>query len=63
MVEDVSFKDEKIFLPLQAADLLAWQIRRRYSVEEPPRPQFTTALNCPKEKPYEHIMTREHWRA
>jgi hypothetical protein len=63
MVENVSFKDEKAFLPLQAADLLAWQVRRRFSCSwEPPRPQFESALNCPSEKPFNHTITREHLR-
>jgi hypothetical protein len=44
---------------LQAADLLAWQIRRRFSVEEDPRPQFEGALNSPQEKPFHHTITRE----
>jgi len=63
MVEDVKFKDEKIFLPLQAADLLAWQVRRRFSCDwESPRPQFESGLNCPPGKPYSHTITREHLR-
>jgi Protein of unknown function (DUF3800) len=63
MVEDVTFKDEKVFLPLQAADLLAWQVRRRFSCDwESPRPQFESALNCPSEKPFNHTITREHLR-
>jgi hypothetical protein len=31
--EDPEFKDEKIFLPLQAADLMAWCIRRRLDAD------------------------------
>ena len=34
LVDNIHYEDEKIFLPLQAADLLAWQIRRRFSVQE-----------------------------
>lgn len=59
-MDDVHYKDEKIFLPLQAADLLAWQVRRRFCVEEPPRAHFKMALNCPAGKPFDHTMTREH---
>jgi Protein of unknown function (DUF3800) len=59
-VEGIHYKDEKLFLPLQAADLLAWEVRRRFSVEEPERPQFEKALNCPAEKPFIHTITREH---
>jgi hypothetical protein len=57
-VEGIHYKDEKQFLPLQAADLLAWEVRRRFSVEEPERPQFEMALNCPSEKPFVHTITR-----
>jgi hypothetical protein len=58
-VHNVHYEDEKRFLPLQAADLLAWQIRRRFSVEGDTRQQFEMALNAPAEVPYEHIVTRE----
>ncbi len=58
-VIDIHYEDEKEFLPLQAADLLAWQIRRRFSVEESPRPQFESALNCPPQPPFPHTITRE----
>lgn len=60
MIEDIQYKDEKILLPLQAADLLAWQVRRRFSVVEPPRPQFERALNCAAQKPFTHTITRDH---
>jgi hypothetical protein len=59
MVEDIHYKDEKLFWPLQAADLLAWQVRRRFSVEEPERPQYEMALNCPLDTPFVHTITRE----
>jgi hypothetical protein len=57
-VENIHYKDEKVFLPLQAADLLAWQIRRRFSVQEVPRLQFESAINCPPGPPYSHTVTR-----
>jgi len=60
IVEDIRYEDEKIFLPLQAADLFAWQVRRRFSVQENPRPQFEASLNCPPERPFTHTLTREH---
>ena len=60
MVEDIHYEDEKLLLPLQAADLLAWEVRRRFSVAEPNRPEFERALNCPTEKPFSHTITREH---
>jgi hypothetical protein len=57
-VAKISYEDEKQFLPLQSADLLAWQIRRRFSVEEQPRPQFERAINCPPGPPFSHTITR-----
>jgi Protein of unknown function (DUF3800) len=57
-VKNIHYEDEKVFLPLQAADLLAWQIRRRFSVQEDPRPQFESAINCPPGRPYNHTVTR-----
>ena len=60
-VVDVHYEDEKLFLPLQAADLLAWQLRRRFSMtDEPKRPHFENALLCPPEKPFEYLLTRKH---
>jgi Protein of unknown function (DUF3800) len=61
-IDNIFYKDEKIFLPLQAADLFAWQVRRRFSIQEPPRSQLEAALSCPPEKPYEYIITRERLR-
>ncbi len=58
-VDNIHYEDEKKFLPLQAADLLAWQIRRRFSVEGDMRPQFEMALNAPAERPYEVIVARK----
>ena len=46
-IANVNYRDEKKFLPLQAADLLAWQARRRFCVHaEPKRPQFEAAQKC-----------------
>lgn|GEM_PF-2700315 len=58
-IHNIHYEDEKLFLPLQAADLLAWQIRRRFSIEGENRPQFEMALNAPKEKPFEHVIARD----
>jgi hypothetical protein len=58
-VGSIEYKDDKASLPLQAADLFAWQVRRRFSVQESPRPQFEAALNCPSEMPFTHTLTRE----
>jgi hypothetical protein len=53
------YGDEKKVLPLQAADLLAWQTRRAFSVpSEPRRRHFDAARNSPPEEPHEFIMTR-----
>ena len=57
-IADIHYEDEKIFLPLQAADLLAWQIRRRFSTSEAPRPQFDRAIDCPPERPFSYTLTR-----
>ena len=46
-IANVLYRSEKEFLPLQAADLLAWQIRRRFCVtNEPKRPQFEDCQRC-----------------
>lgn len=58
-VDNIHYENEKEFVPLQAADLLAWQIRRRFSVDGDIRPQFEAALNAPPEPAFEHIVTRE----
>jgi hypothetical protein len=59
-ITNVHYEDEKLFLPLQAADLLAWQIRRRFCVtSEPPRPQFEKAINNPRLPPFLKALTRE----
>jgi hypothetical protein len=57
-VKSIHYEDEKLFHPLQAADLLAWQVRRRFCVQEKPRPQFEAAMRCPQ-PPFTHTMTRE----
>jgi Protein of unknown function (DUF3800) len=49
---NVSYQDEKEFLPLQAADLVAWQIRRFFSVKEPRRKQFDSAQHSLPEDPH-----------
>ena len=50
-------RDEKKFLPLQAADLLAWQIRRFYCVtDEPRRKHFDASRKAPPEEPHEFVM-------
>ncbi|HMF74567.1 MAG TPA: DUF3800 domain-containing protein [Bryobacteraceae bacterium] len=57
---NVHYEDEKRFLPLQAADLLAWQIRRRFCVTtELPRRQFEEAIHSPRLPPFLKALTRE----
>lgn len=59
-VANIHYEDEKLFVPLQAADLLAWQIRRRFCEDrEVPRPQFESALNAPPDREFHHTITRE----
>lgn len=59
-VLNVHFRSEKDFLPLQAADLLAWQIRRGFSVpKEPRRAHLDAATKCPREIPYSYILTKQ----
>jgi hypothetical protein len=60
---DISFRDEKVFLPLQAADLLAWQVRRAFSVpEEPRRVHYDRAVNCPREPLFPVVLNRADLR-
>jgi hypothetical protein len=55
---NVLFRDDKEFLPLQAADLLAWQVRRAFCVTtEPRRAHYDNALNCPQRPPFLEILT------
>jgi hypothetical protein len=52
-------RDEKSFLPLQAADLLAWQIRRFCEPNnEPVRKRFLAARDRPPRKHELFIMDR-----
>ena len=52
-------KDDQEFLPLQAADLLAWQTRRFLEPNgEFPRPHFYAARDCPPEQHHLFIMDR-----
>jgi hypothetical protein len=58
-VVDVSYKSDLEFVPLQAADLLAWQIRRRFSIPyEPSRPQYDAARKC-QETAFDAIITED----
>ncbi len=59
-VANIIRRDDKEFLPLQAADLVAWQIRRFLCVTtEPKRSHFDAAQNCPPEPPHSFIMDRQ----
>jgi hypothetical protein len=58
-IAKVHYQSEKLFLPLQAADLLAWQIRRAFCVtEEPRRKQFDTARHSLSQPPIDSVLTR-----
>jgi hypothetical protein len=54
--------DDKAFKPLQAADLLAWQIRRFFSANEPRRRHFDAARNAPPEDYHEFVIDRARTR-
>lgn len=57
-VVNVHFRNDKQFLPLQAADLLAWQVRRFYCVKtESRRRHFDNALKCKRER-YQKVLSR-----
>lgn len=46
-VVDISYEDDRDLVPLQAADLLAWQIRRAFSVvTEPRRNHYDQCRKC-----------------
>ncbi|MBZ5622892.1 MAG: DUF3800 domain-containing protein [Acidobacteriia bacterium] len=58
-IVNVSYRDDRDFLPLQAADLLAWQIRRGFSKpDEPKRRHFDSARLCPPREPHTFVFTR-----
>jgi hypothetical protein len=57
---NIHYQSEKDFLPLQAADLLAWQVRRRLCVpNERPRAHYERALYRLPQNPLENVLTRE----
>jgi hypothetical protein len=52
-------KNDSEFIPLQAADLVAWQIRRHFSVlDEPSRQHYTDSRWSLPEEPHEFIIGR-----
>jgi hypothetical protein len=63
LLVNVVHRDEKDFLPLQAADLLAWQTRRFFSVAgEPRRKHFDAARLAPPAEPHSFVITRDSVR-
>lgn len=56
---NVLYRDDKKFLPLQAADLFAWQSRRFLCANEPRRKHYTRARNAGNRRPHFHIMSRQ----
>jgi hypothetical protein len=58
-IVNVHYEDDKEFLPLQAADLLAWQVRRAFCFpNEPRRGHFDSARACVQPH-YAYIMSRK----
>ncbi len=58
-IVNVLYRDEKKSLPLQAADLLAWQVRRAFCVPgEPRRAHFDSARNCVQHH-YGYVICRK----
>lgn len=55
---NVSYRSDKEALPLQAADLVAWQIRRFFSVKEPRRKQFDFAQQSLPKEPHTLVVGR-----
>jgi hypothetical protein len=43
----IRFEDEKAFLPIQGADLVAWHVRRRYSNQDEPKRAAYELLSKP----------------
>jgi hypothetical protein len=62
-VGEILYRDEKVFLPLQAADLLAWQVRRFFwAKSEPKRKHFDDIRKC--DIPYfDDILNRKLLRS
>jgi len=58
-IVNVDYEDDKQFLPLQAADLLAWQVRRAFSFpQEKRRAHYDRANSCAW-PPYSYILSRQ----
>jgi hypothetical protein len=55
-VSGVQFEDEKQFLPLQSADLLAWQVRRSLCVPDEPRRKHLDASRACAYSPMSYIL-------
>lgn len=57
---NIHYEDDEDFPPLQAADLLAWQIRRAFSSNEPRRRHYDAARTGQKGHPlFELILGKE----
>jgi hypothetical protein len=56
---NVSFRNDKEFLPLQAADLFAWQVRRAFCAPgEQRRRHYDKAKDCPRQMMFPVVMDR-----
>jgi hypothetical protein len=61
-VGNIDFRDDKQFLPLQAADLVSWQARRHWChTKEPSRPHFITAKTLQR-PPIRARLKKQHIR-
>jgi hypothetical protein len=56
--EPIRFENDRVFLPLQGADLLAWHVRRYHSVENEPMREPLKVLTSSGNY-HEFIVTRE----
>jgi hypothetical protein len=52
----VRLEDEKVYLPIQAADLVAWHVRRRWSNPEEPRRPIYERLSKPLRENFTHKL-------
>ena len=58
-IVNVDYHDDRQFVPLQAADLLAWQVRRAFcETREPRRKHFDNCRGCTWE-PATYVVTRK----
>jgi len=59
---NITYEDDRKFLPLQAADLVAWQIRRFFCSSEPRRKHFDSSQRSLPMEPHGFILDRSRVR-